>query len=110
MTTDLDEIKELLSDSERFAAAGNGGSSCSSMLDQMNAACATLLSHIDAQRNEVIEECKAHIRASCRVCAGTGNADHDPYLPDGDNMECEYCGRPMDALRALKSKSSEGEA
>ena len=39
------------------------------------------------------EACAAQVRHDCTACAGTG-------LVTGANTECEYCGRPMAAIRA----------
>lgn len=46
-------------------------------------------------RREAIEECALKIRADCPMCED-GRADHGK-----SEHECEYCGRPMVAARAL---------
>jgi hypothetical protein len=49
-------------------------------------------------RNDVLEEAMQHVRHECGACEGSGHAD--------ENTECEYCGRPMSAIHALKSKET----
>jgi excinuclease UvrABC ATPase subunit len=49
-----------------------------------------------AARNKALEEAAAKVRLECAACGGTGHASED--------AECEYCGRPMRAILALKSK------
>lgn len=39
------------------------------------------------------EECAQKVRYDCQACEGTGHADAE--------TECEYCGRPMQAIRSL---------
>lgn len=53
----------------------------------------------DAVRGEREENCLA-IRAACSAC------DNGVYAesPQGDAIECEYCGRPMAAIRARPAK------
>jgi hypothetical protein len=52
-------------------------------------------------RAEVIEECATAIRQACAACGGTGAAHQSG--PDTWD-ECEYCGRPIAAIRALHTK------
>jgi len=72
-------------------------------------------------RRDTIEECAKVIRTECSVCGGTGIGRYEPatyvshdmaldaeqperegslYSPE-INEECEYCGRPIDAIRTL---------
>ena len=45
---------------------------------------------------EVVEECALQVRHDCTACEGTGH-----FLDGtGEPTECEYCGRPMAAIRA----------
>lgn len=63
------------------------------------------------------ERCMAAIREQCQVCEGTGIGGHTGsviYDDDGCVVldtrcptECEYCGRPMAAIRAGKEVGSE---
>ncbi len=50
----------------------------------------------DSIRDEALEEAMAKVRHDCTMCEGSGYAD-----PTGE-AECEYCGRPRAAIRALK--------
>ena len=50
------------------------------------------------------DACAKRIRASCKACDGTGVGGIDPR---GDAVECEYCGRPMRAVRAGTEVGSE---
>lgn len=52
-------------------------------------------------RDDALEEAAKEVRAKCGPCKGTGNGDEYHV---GYTGECEYCGRPRDAIRALKSK------
>lgn len=54
-------------------------------------------------RNATLEEAATAIRHECGMCSGTGFADQS-----GD-VECEYCGRPLAAIRALATHSGDGE-
>ena len=76
------------------------------------------------------ERCATAIRASCAACQGTGIMEpeitefvtHDMALDCGepqmegqvfyhrDAVECEYCGRPIDAIRALADPDETQEA
>ena len=49
---------------------------------------------VEAER----EGCIAAIRAACGPCLGTGHAD------GVEEAECEYCGRPIAAIRARGAK------
>ena len=49
-------------------------------------------------RNDAMEEASHKIRADCGMCNGSGYADQPGVA------ECEYCGRPMQSVRALKDK------
>ena len=51
------------------------------------------LERAEADRNAVIEECALAVRAACGACDGKGGWE--------DAGECEYCGRPMQAIHAL---------
>ena len=46
----------------------------------------------EAARREEREACALQVRHDCSACNGTGHADAE--------TECEYCGRPMHAIRA----------
>ena len=43
-------------------------------------------------RAQAFEEAAIKVRHDCPACSGTGQCGPD---------ECEYCGRPIDAIRAL---------
>ncbi|MDO8610970.1 MAG: hypothetical protein Q7R95_10600 [bacterium] len=45
------------------------------------------------------------IRAACIVCNG-----HGSHEQNGELIECEYCGRPIDAIRALIKKEIQCES
>jgi hypothetical protein len=46
-----------------------------------------------------MEKAAVSVRAACGACEGTGHA--------GDDAECEYCGRPMAAIRAVMDKPTD---
>lgn len=46
-----------------------------------------------------LEMARNQVRHDCTVCNGSGHADAD--------SECEYCGRPMQAIRALQPAPTE---
>ncbi len=52
-------------------------------------------------RDDVLEKAANRIRADCPMCV-SGYADHG-NSPD----ECEYCGRPIAAIRAMKGKADD---
>lgn len=60
----------------------------------------------NAARLEAMEA----IRRGCQACEGTGYASQN--VAPGQESECEYCGRPMDAIHALitptKTADTEG--
>lgn len=78
-------------------------------------------------RDEVIEECCRQIQAECTVCGGSGGkilgehfVTHDMALDAGEpamegqsmgveSEQCEYCGRPIEAIRNLKVDKKEEE-
>ena len=89
-----------------------------------------ILADPDVVRRETIEECKRAIRSNCGACGGTG-IDHveggervthemaiDAGMPELEGsmynpetpVECEYCGRPIDALSALADAPRETES
>lgn len=49
----------------------------------------------NAARLEAMEA----IQRGCQACEGTGYASQN--VAPGQESECEYCGRPMDAIRSL---------
>lgn len=53
-------------------------------------------SDLKAARLEGMEEAVKCIEASCVPCGGNGM--------DGDGDRCQYCGRPVDAIRAAMGK------
>lgn len=62
---------------------------------------------------EASEYFRAAIRKACDPCGGTGIGGVTRGGPDGETfeaIECEYCGRPMEAVRlAMKARQSRGE-
>lgn len=54
---------------------------------------------LNASRNEILELAADKVRSDCPMC-DEGN------VPDADRVvvECEYCGRPIRSIRALKEK------
>ncbi len=63
------------------------------------------LKAVDQAAEATREACCVKIRADCQACEGTGYLAHNPESgPSGpyDPDECEYCGRPIAAIRALK--------
>ena len=75
-------------------------------------------------RDEVLEEAAVRVRADCIACGGSGYSERtqahvvtpemamDAGQPErageimgGEASECEYCGRPMQSIRALKEKA-----
>ena len=61
-----------------------------------------LASAITKAEADVQERCCKVIRAACLVCKGTGLADRDAR---SDAEECEYCGRPIAAIRNPPAES-----
>ena len=55
---------------------------------------------IEKARMEEREACAQQVRHDCTACEGTGHADAD--------TECEYCGRPMAAIRARGEGEGDG--
>lgn len=63
---------------------------------------------------EVREDCELEIRAACSMCDGTGvvtttgsahagdcdGSCRNCPVPVEEQEQCEYCGRPIDAIRA----------
>lgn len=47
-----------------------------------------------------IEDAANKVRHDCSVCGGSGYAEYQNH-PEDEPMQCEYCGRPMEAIRAL---------
>ncbi|MDE2105702.1 MAG: hypothetical protein KGL39_51215 [Patescibacteria group bacterium] len=69
--------------------------------DDVRALCDFILSG-DMKReikNAARLEAMEAIRRGCQACEGTGYASQN--VAPGQESECEYCGRPMDAIRAL---------
>lgn len=64
---------------------------------------AALREYGDQRAREEREDCCTAIRAACGMCEGSGYADGS-----GDS-ECEYCGRPIAAIRAQPAPASKGE-
>lgn len=60
--------------------------------DAMHVPPAYVLAAVAAER----EACALQVRHDCTACEGTG------YFPGSTDTatECEYCGRPMTAIRA----------
>ena len=52
---------------------------------------------------QVVGECIEAVRKACTVCDGFGQVV-GPEVP-GVAIECEYCGRPIAALRRLEGGS-----
>lgn len=50
---------------------------------------------------EGVEAAIAKVRHDCPACDGSGYAAYTNNLEDDGTRECEYCGRPMAAIRAL---------
>jgi hypothetical protein len=50
------------------------------------------------ERTQALQDAVDTIRGACEPCGGTGNAKGYPN-PEYD--ECEYCGRPIAAVKAL---------
>ena len=48
------------------------------------------------ESSNVREECAQLVRAMCQACKGSG---HAAQLNEDTWLECEYCGRTMDAIR-----------
>jgi hypothetical protein len=61
---------------------------------EMVAALEAVLTTYAAQiRRDALNDAINIVRHDCSACSGSGHAGHD--------TECEYCGRPMQAIRAL---------
>lgn len=65
---------------------------CSSPVSALNEA-------IRLARADERERCVNEIRKNCGPCGGRGFMSVDSQ---GNPVECEYCGRPMNAIRAGK--------
>lgn len=55
-----------------------------------------LAASYSALEREVVERLIAAVRAACVPCGGSGSGGPGP---DGTEVECEYCGRPIHAIR-----------
>jgi len=76
---------------------------------------------VDDIRRDIIEECIRVVRRNCSVCGGSGIGRYEPQRYVSRDMaldaeqperegalysaeiceECEYCGRPIEAIRTL---------
>lgn len=69
-------------------------------LDDLLGELSGYVSRLTPSRDAVLEEAALRIRHECPMC-------EDGYAPGStpdDPIECEYCGRPMQTIRALKTK------
>ena len=57
-------------------------------------------------RDEALEEAALRVRAVCHVCAGTGTIESWRDTETLRVLECEFCAKPMAAIRALKSQGA----
>lgn len=79
-------------------------------------AIAVIQAALDAAKAEQLEACCLAVRSKCEPCGGTGVAEtryEDVIGDDGKGnpvqlyqheevIECEYCGRPLAAIRQRK--------
>jgi len=54
---------------------------------------ALIIGEIKNTETYIRGRCMEQVRAECGACSGTGHA--------GDDAECEYCGRPIAAIRQM---------
>lgn len=53
------------------------------------------------------EQAKQAVQHGCTVCNGSGVAEYAGY-PEEEEMQCEYCGRPMAIIEALATEKRDG--
>lgn len=56
--------------------------------------------------DEALEDAALRVRAICHVCDGTGTIESWRDTETLRVLECEFCAKPMAAVRALKSKGA----
>lgn len=85
----------------------SGGPSLSSRTDRRVRALSRLvLEEVEREREA---NCKA-IRAACAMCAGTGSVPDSPSPGYVASTECEYCGRPIAAIRSRRAPQEAPDA
>ena len=90
--------------------------------DQVAVVITHLRAYGDECRNAALEEAAVKVRADCLMCDGVGGVplgthvvtremamdagqpEREGEIYDEEWSECEYCGRPMQSIRALKEK------
>jgi rubrerythrin len=84
------EMQSQLEFADMTVAKFNSGEELQATLRRVN----ELSAQLATARADALEEACGSVRHECSACGGSGHADA--------NTECEYCGRPMQAIRNLK--------